>query len=214
VPTMTDDRVERLRRQLRALYAERAADLPYHGWHHVAFVSAKAVAFARELGADECRAEVAGLVHDLNYLVDPTTAAAAGEDLRRRFLAGAGFEPAEIEVIETIVLEAETGRRDAAISVEAQALSDADTLFKSLPITPVVLAPRYLAETGRSLRELAEGIVRDQVPLDASGIYFYSAGARRRYAAWGTTNLQLWRYILDSLDDPDVADLLELIEDD
>ena len=78
----------------------------------------------------------------------------------------------------------------------------------------MVLAPRYLAETGRSLRELAGGIVRDQVPLDASGIYFYSAGARHRYAAWGTTNLQLWQYILDSLDDPDVAHLLELIEDD
>jgi hypothetical protein len=59
--------------------------------------------------------------------------------------------------------------RHRHISLEAQALSDADTLFKVLPITPVVLAHRYLAENGVTLRELADKIVGEQRPVHDSG---------------------------------------------
>jgi uncharacterized protein len=91
------------------------------------------------------------------------------------------------------------------------ALSDADTLFKALPITPVVLAPLYMRETGKTLRELADKIVGEQVPLRDDGIYFYSDSAKKKYESWGETNLALWVGIRDALDDPSVLDLIEQV---
>jgi uncharacterized protein len=211
VHALTDHVLAQVRGTLVKLYAERAADLPYHGWPHVEFVAAKTVAFADELGADVRTAELAALVHDLNYLVDPTTYASAGAELRTRILAAAGIDQQRIEQVEQIVNDAEIRSRGNDLSAEAKALSDADTLFKALPITPIVLAPRYLRETGRTLRELAENIVQEQIPLEDAGIYFYAESARRRYASWSSANLRLWRCVLDSLEDPDVVGLLERI---
>jgi uncharacterized protein len=115
-----------------------------------------------------------------------------------------------IAAIEDVVVTAETHSRSRDISPEAMALSDADTLFKALPITPVILAPLYMRETGMSLRELAEKIVGEQVPLRDSGIYFYSDSAKRKYAQWADANLTLWSCILDSLDD---ASVLQVVDD-
>jgi uncharacterized protein len=190
---------------------ERNSDVPYHGWHHVTFVSAKAIEFARELGADGNVVEVAALVHDLNYLVDPKTSASGGATIRRSILVNAGISDHQVGIIEQVVIEAEMSSRGADIVPEAKALSDADTLFKALPLTPVLLAPLYMKETGRSIRELAAKIVDEQTPLYKKGIYFYSASARQRYTAWGGANLELWRQILDCLDDPDVLRLLEMV---
>jgi uncharacterized protein len=195
--------------KLRLLYSEKVSDVPFHGWHHVEFVVAKACEFARELEANAKIVHLAALVHDVNYLVDTTTSASGGSQLRAKLLRSSGADAALVQRIERVVLEAETKSRNAEISREAMALSDADTAFKVLPITPVILAPLYMRETGVDLRSLARKIVQEQVPLQDEGIYFYSKSGRRRYEEWGQANLRLWQCILDSLDEPEVVALLE-----
>lgn len=203
--------IDAVARSVHALCARYAATLPFHGWHHVCFVRAKAVEFADLNGSDAAVVETAALVHDVNYVVRRNSPARTGRDLRRTILDGAGV-PADIaERIEDIVVEAEMATRHAHISLEAQALSDADTLFKALPVTPVVLAHRYLAENGVSLRELADKIVGEQRPAHDDGYYFYNERAAATYMRWASANLELWRCIRESLDDPTVEQLLATV---
>ncbi|WP_436496902.1 HD family phosphohydrolase [Actinokineospora sp. HUAS TT18] len=185
--------------------------LPFHGWHHVSFVRDKAVEFSRLNGSDTAVVETAALVHDVNYLVRRNSAAAAGSDLRRAILTDAGLRRHTIEWIDALVDEAEMRTRHRDISLEAQALSDADTLFKALPVTPVVLAHKYLAENGVSLRELADKIVGEQRDAHDEGFYFYSPAAAAAYSRWATANLELWSCIRESLDDPTVERLLSAV---
>ncbi|WP_103343599.1 HD family phosphohydrolase [Amycolatopsis sp. CA-126428] len=198
------NRVHRLCRE----YADR---LPFHGWHHVNFVRTKAAGFARHNGADAAVVEVAALVHDVNYLVLRNSPAAAGRSLRREILAECGVPAWIARWIDEIVDEAEMATRGRDISLEAQALSDADTLFKALPVTPVVLAHRYLRENGLSLRELADKIVGEQCDVHDEGYYFYNPEAAATYSRWATANLQLWRCIKEAVDDPTVAELLAAV---
>ncbi len=198
------DRVHRLCRE----YADR---LPFHGWHHVNFVRTKAAGFARHNGADAAVVEVAALVHDVNYLVLRNSPAAAGRSLRREILAECGVPARIARWIDEIVDEAEMATRGRDISLEAQALSDADTLFKALPVTPVVLAHRYLRENGLSLRELAHKIVGEQCDVHDEGYYFYNPEAAATYSRWATANLQLWRCIKEAVDDPTVVELLDAV---
>ncbi|MEU4517866.1 HD family phosphohydrolase [Amycolatopsis sp. NPDC024027] len=198
------NRVHRLCRE----YADR---LPFHGWHHVNFVRTKAAGFARHNGADAAVVEVAALVHDVNYLVLRNSPAAAGRSLRREILAECGVPAWIARWIDEIVDEAEMATRGRNISLEAQALSDADTLFKALPVTPVVLAHRYLRENGLSLRELADKIVGEQCDVHDEGYYFYNPEAAATYSRWATANLQLWRCIKEAVDDPTVAELLDAV---
>jgi uncharacterized protein len=199
-----ENRVHRLCRQ----YAER---LQFHGWHHVGFVRAKAVDFAAHNGADRSVVEVAALVHDVNYLVRRNSPAAAGRSLRLEILAECGVPADVARWIDEIVDEAEMATRGRDISLEAQALSDADTLFKALPVTPVVLAHRYLRENGLSLRELAHKIVGEQCDVHDEGYYFYNPEAAATYSRWATANLQLWRCIKEAVDDPTVVELLDAV---
>ncbi|MEU7788303.1 HD family phosphohydrolase [Amycolatopsis sp. NPDC049159] len=199
-----EGRVRRLCRQ----YAER---LQFHGWHHVSFVRAKAGGFARHNGADPAVVEVAALVHDVNYLVLRNSPASAGRNLRLEILAECGVPPHVSRWIDEIVDEAEMATRGRDISLEAQALSDADTLFKALPVTPVVLAHRYLRENGLSLRELANKIVGEQCDVHDEGYYFYNPEAAATYSRWATANLQLWQCIKEAVDDPTVVELLDAV---
>ncbi|HKN97936.1 MAG TPA: HD family phosphohydrolase [Pseudonocardiaceae bacterium] len=185
--------------------------LPFHGWHHVSFVRAKGAEFARLNGADVGLVETAALVHDLNYLVVRNSAASAGRDLRMRILAESGVPSATATRIDDVVVEAEMATRHRDISIEAQALSDADTLFKALPVTPVMLAHRYLTENGISLRELASKIVGEQVGVHDAGFYFYSQAAADAYSHWASANLALWQCIVEALEDPTVTQLLAAI---
>jgi uncharacterized protein len=206
------DYIGPVRKILADLYAGQARAVPFHGLHHVNFVARKTRDFAEELGADIATAEIAALVHDVNYLVDARGNASAGSLLRNKILKNAGLSKAAISVIEDTVASAETRVRGHDISREAMALSDADTLFKALPITPVVLAPLYMRETGRSVRELAEKIIGEQVPLRDSGIYFYSESAKKKYEGWGDANLTLWSCILEALNDRSVVELIDEVE--
>jgi uncharacterized protein len=194
------------------LYGKQTREIPFHGLHHVSFVARNARKFAEELGADADKAEIAALVHDVNYLVAARSGVSTGHDLRNEILLSAGLDEDLVSEIEEIVTAAETRVRGRHLSAEAQALSDADTLFKALPITPVVLAPLYMRETGVSVRDLAEKIVGEQVPLRDDGIYFYSQSAKQKYERWGNANLTLWSCILESLDDPSIADVVEQVQ--
>ncbi|GLZ28783.1 HD family phosphohydrolase [Lentzea sp. NBRC 105346] len=196
-------------RQVFELCQELAPRLQFHGWHHVSFVRDKSVHFASRNGASSDVVEVAALVHDLNYMVRRNSLPVEGSELRASVLSSAGV--AEVAWIEDIVLEAEMRTRHRDISLEAQALSDADTLFKALPVTPVVLAHKYLQENGITLRELAQKIVGEQVGKHDSGFYFYDAEAAATYSKWASANLKLWQCIVESLDDPCVEDLLTAV---
>ncbi|RSM41617.1 HD family phosphohydrolase [Amycolatopsis balhimycina DSM 5908] len=198
------NRVHRLCHQ----YAER---LQFHGWHHVSFVRAKAIGFAAYNGADRSVVEVAAVVHDVNYLVRRNSPAAAGRSLRLEILTECGVPADVARWVDEIVDEAEMATRGRDISLEAQALSDADTLFKALPVTPVVLAHRYLRENGLSLRELANKIVGEQCDVHDEGYYFYNPEAAATYSRWATANLQLWQCIKEAVDDPTVVELLDAV---
>jgi uncharacterized protein len=197
--------------QVRRLCARHAQRLPFHGWHHVSFVRSKAVQFATANGAEVSVVETAALVHDVNYLVRRNSTAADGGKLRRDMLTGAGIVPETTGWVERIVVEAEMANRGPDISLEAQALSDADTLFKALPVTPVMLSHRYLAENGITLRELADKIVDEQQHKHDDGYYFYNPEAAATYSRWAATNLMLWQHIRESLDDNDVTALLNAV---
>jgi uncharacterized protein len=198
-------------RRVRDLCGQARGSLPFHGWHHVSFVRAKAARFAEHNGADIGLVETAALVHDLNYLVRRNSAAAAGGGLRMRILAECGVPVAVADRIDAVVVEAEMATRHRDISIEAQALSDADTLFKALPVTPVMLAHRYLTENGVSLRELATKIVGEQQGVHDAGFYFYSRQAAALYSHWASANLELWQCVMEALDDPSVNQLLAAI---
>jgi uncharacterized protein len=202
---------ERVAGLVRALCGRAGGTLPFHGWHHVSFVRTKSARFAAANGSDVHFVETAALVHDLNYLVARNSPASAGRALRMRILAKAGVPAVTARQIDAVVDEAEMANRHRDISLPAQALSDADTLFKALPVTPVVLAHRYLVENGVSLRELATKIVGEQQDKQDDGYYFYSREAADAYSHWASANLGLWQCIVEALDDPSVTELLDEI---
>ncbi|ACU39003.1 MULTISPECIES: HD family phosphohydrolase [Actinosynnema] len=193
------------------LCQDHAANLQFHGWHHVSFVRDKAVLFAGRNGADVALVEVAALVHDVNYVVRRNSLPVDGRELRMEILADAGVPDEAALRVDEVVEEAEMRTRDRWISVEAQALSDADTLFKALPVTPVVLAPKYLLENGITLRQLAHKIVGEQRSKHDEGYYFYDPQAAALYSRWASANLELWQCIVESLDDPTVEELLAAV---
>jgi uncharacterized protein len=197
--------------RVRELCERAGGDLPFHGWHHVSFVRDKGARFAAANGADVSVVATAALVHDLNYLVRRNSAASAGRTLRLEILAASGIRVAAARWVDEVVVEAEMATRHRHISLEAQALSDADTLFKALPVTPVMLAHRYLAENGVSLRELATKIVGEQRGVHDAGFYFYSRAAAAAYSHWASANLELWQCVVEALEDPSVNELLAAI---
>lgn len=211
--TVDQQALEQVERRVKRLCDKFAANLPFHGWHHVHFVRTKAAAFARANGSDPAVVETAALVHDVNYIVRRNSAAAAGRDLRMSILSKAGVPEQVAEQIDKIVNEAEMATRHRDISPAAQALSDADTLFKALPVTPVVLAHRYLSENGVTLGELANKIVGEQRGPHDAGFYFYSPEAKAMYSRWATANLELWQCVVEALDDPSVGELLEAVSE-
>jgi uncharacterized protein len=211
LPVLRPAVVDAVEADVRRICARHAARLQFHGWHHVNFVRTKAARFAVLNGAEVSVVETAALVHDVNYLVRRNSSAAAGSDLRLAILARAGVPKHVAAWIDRIVDEAEMATRDRDISLEAQALSDADTLFKALPVTPVMLAHKYLEENGIGLRELANKICGEQQSVHDEGFYFYNPEAAAQYAHWATANLQLWQCIRESLDDADVSALLATV---
>lgn len=200
---MNSSQLEELEAAVRKIYLDNAHKVPYHGWHHIDFVAKRAEEFMQELGAERAITRAASLVHDFNYLVAMNSPESAGRAFREEVLGGIGFSAGETSRIEAIISEARTSARHADISPEAKALSDADTAYKALPITPL-MSVDYLVENNVTLRELAKKIVSEQTPLEHQGFYFYSSKAREVYGEWGVLNLQMWTRVLRSLDDPEI----------
>lgn len=209
---LTPEVISELRERLMRRYETFTSGLPFHGWHHVEFVRARAVLYAAKNGSNVLIVEAAALLHDLNYMVKRNSRAGAGEELRRDILEDLNVSDMEISWIEQVICESEIEERDETASLEAQALSDADTLFKALPITPVLLANLYMKETGKSLAELCDHILTNQIPLFDRGIYFYDPDTRAQYREWAQANLRLWQCIGDSLREPEIQAIVANLE--
>lgn len=203
------DTITELRQKIKAMYEPLNMELQFHGWHHINFVTRKALEFAPELGADPELVEISGLVHDLNYIVDRKSDADAGKELRTQILTDAGFSPEVIKRVESIVMEGSTSSGIPVQTPEAKALADGDRLFKVLPIGPVIFSSRYIAETGVDLQKWSSRIIDEQIPLLENDEYFYSQTARQKYLPWAKQNLDLVKAIHNSLDDPDMQALIE-----
>ncbi len=186
----------------------------FHGWHHINFVFKRSKIFAQDLGADVFLAQSAALVHDLNYFVKETHAK-YGAEFRKDVLKKCGYSDSEMEIIEEIILseEIEDRKVDSVLSLEAQAFSDADTLFKALPFTPILFASKHIEENNQNIRELAEQIVSQQKNLLEGGVYFYSDLAKEKYSHWAKINIELWKNVLLSLEDEDMVEILKISKD-
>lgn len=186
-----------LAQSVQVLYNNNSSNLHFHNWNHTLFVRKHALVFARELNADAHTTDIAALLHDLNYIVETNSSVKAGKELRQQLLKEADYSKEIIESVERIIKEAQTRMRRKEISQEAKALSDADTLFKALPITPILFAHRYLSENKISLAALATKIVEEQQPIYDAGFYFYTESAKLRYLKWAGTNLSLWTNVIE-----------------
>ena len=187
--------LDSVKREVRLLYSQ-SGELLFHGQAHIEFVAKHTSLFAADLEANSTIATMAAWMHDLNYFVAKDSPPELGANLRSELLGKCGAPGIAVQ-LERIILESHTAYRGASISREAMALSDADTLFKSLPITPIIFARRYILQTGVSLVQLAEKIVSEQEPLFEQEIYFYSNTARKAYMSWARTNLNLWANVLE-----------------
>lgn len=207
---VTTPRTNYLTAELERLYQDRSSDVLFHGWHHIYFVAKKAVQFAEELDVNTELVEAAALTHDLNYLVEVNSEPEVGKELRFKYLANAGFSSKETAEIDDIVMQEHTATRHAGISDAAKALSDADTLFKALPVTPIIFAGHFITENHIDIRKLANKVVSEQKPLMEAGIYFYTNTAKTKYLEWATINLKLWEGVQAALNDEDVSEMLRI----
>jgi uncharacterized protein len=199
------DNLPILEQLLGELYEREARRIPFHGWHHVDFVRRKSVEVAREIGADLLVVEPAALTHDLNRIVDPLSSPKDGEPLRRGLLEKAGYSGTQISKIEhTVCID----HRDT-LTIEQQALSDGDTIFQALPVTPLLFTHLSLRESNISFEEVSKMIAGRVERMSAEGRYFYTEYARKKYGEWAARDLLLWRQVRESLGDPDVIALIE-----
>lgn len=127
----------------------------------------------------------------------------------REYLNRAGYNETAVDRTIHTVIEADLGARGRKVSDEAACVSDADSLFKVLPITPILLARAYLQENNVSLYSLAASIVKEQVSRFENGYFFYTTEAKSRYTEMARQNLRMWQNVLVSLEEGEVARLAE-----
>ncbi|MCA9383632.1 HD family phosphohydrolase [Candidatus Dojkabacteria bacterium] len=190
---------------------ENKSKLLFHGWHHINFVHNMSIKFAESIDARIDMVASAALVHDLNYIFTDKLEPEAANAKIQEYLEMSDFSPEDTSFILGVIEDAHTEyRENRTLSLEAQALSDADTLFKSLPTTPILFASKFLTQNKYDIGKLANKVVAEQKPLMDKGIYFYTDLARSQYSDWAETSLHMWENVLDSLSDPDVAELLDI----
>lgn len=206
------DPLRRLHDDIRMLLHLNRSTVPYHGWPHVHFVTQNAMRLAQNHGAESALVGSTALVHDLNYLVQPDSQPLVGDELASRYLKAAGFDDLHIARALQIVKEANLSTRGPNVSLEVACLSDADTLFKVLPLVPVLQTPSYLAENQTTLRDLAQKIVDDQLIRLDSGYFFYLSEVESQYLGWAHESVSMWQRVLDALGDPEIAMLAEQIQ--
>lgn len=183
--------------EVRRLYRNHGAAMPFHSWAHVEFVHDTSSRFAAARGADRWLTEGAALVHDLDHLPIGGGDAVSTGRFRASMLDDCGFAGRAIAVIEAIIEESRSST-GGPLGAEAAALCDADTIFRVLPLSPIAISHRFLTENGVSLRELAKRIVEEQRPLRERGIVFHDPRVDDRYRSWAEANLQIWAQVLDA----------------
>lgn len=184
--------------------------LVYSGWHHIQFVHDKAVVFAEELKCNIEQVAVSALVHDLNYIFSEKLEPEAANLKITEYLIGAGYDNKFAEEVLKIIENSHMAYRGSrSLSDESKALSDADTLFKSLPLTPILLASKYLIQNKLDIESLANKIINEQKPLIDSDTYFYTYSAKQKYMNWAQTAIKMWENVLESLKDDDVKQMLK-----
>lgn len=206
-------KIQDLLAELEKLYLKNSQKLLYHGWHHVSFVTKKATEFASSIGANSFLVETAAMCHDLNYIVAPDSEPEAGNQLRKKYLAKAGYLKKEAKRIEEIIVESHLRTRTKKISKEGKALSDADSLFKALPITPILFATNYITQNKIDIHKLARKVSSEQNQLMRDGIYFYTKLAKKKYLKWAKINLALWDNANEALEDKDVLVMIEVAKE-
>jgi uncharacterized protein len=199
-----------LRQIISNLYETEGKDLLFHGWHHINFVRNKALIIGRTVDADLYIVETSALVHDLNYIVKKNSKPSDGFVLMKKILGEINYSTDEIKNIEKIIGECYTAERGFNISLEGKVLSDADTLFKALPITPILFSSKFITENNTDLKKLATKVVNEQEILMKQGIYFYTEYAKSHYLKWAKSNLKLWRYVNEALEDTDVLEMINI----
>lgn len=132
-----------------------------------------------------------------------------GAELRAQVLQQSGYSEEEIKQIEQVIMGGHTATRGADTTKEVKALSDADTLFKALPITPILFASKYIQQNKVDINKLAHKVVSEQKPLLEQDIYFYTEIAKQKYLHWAKVNLDLWVNVQEALGDEDVQYLIE-----
>lgn len=189
---------------------ENKNKLLFHGWHHIKFVHDKAIEFAGELQADVELVACSALVHDLNYIFTEKLEPEEANRQIEEYLIESGYSKDKAQLIINNIENAHTEyRMDRDMSNESKALSDADTLFKALPTTPILFASKFLTQNKYDIAKLANKVVSEQKPLIEEDKYFYTEGAKDKYMEWAKTNLQLWENVLSSLEDSSVRDMLK-----
>ncbi len=193
---------------------ENQSKLLFHGWHHVQFVHNKAIEFAVELNCDIEKVAVGALVHDLNYIFSDHLEPEVVNRQIIEYLTNAGYKKDFVNDILRIIEDGHIAYRNKRkLSKEAMALSDADTLFKAIPTTPILFTSKYITQNKYDIAKLAHKIIEEQRPLLNSGKYFYTDIAKRKYLKWAKNNLEMWENVLESLNDNDVKEMLKVASD-
>lgn len=189
---------------------ENKSKLLFHGWHHIQFVHKKAIQFAEFLKCDLEKVAVASLVHDLNYIFSDKLEPEAARVQIIKYITQAGYSGDYANEIATLIEDSHLAYRgDRKLSEESKALSDADTLFKALPTTPILFASKFITQNHYNIEKLGNKVVDEQKPLMDSGNYFYTDLAKQKYLKWARINLEMWEGVLESLNDKDIKEMLD-----
>lgn len=207
---MNKNNYQALYNEIKELYLNNKDRLLFHGWHHINFVLNKSGKFADSVKADSLLVKTAALLHDINYIAFPGRESEPYEVIqwRSQILTKHGFDKSFIERVEKIINEAHTRLRNENISPEGAALSDADALFKVMPITPFLFSAKYIAQNNVNVFKWAKKIVDEQRPLIEKGIYFYTPLAKEKYQLWAEQNLKTIEIVQESFSDQDIQNVI------
>lgn len=190
--------------------SENKSKLLFHGWHHIQFVHNKAIEFAKFLECDVEKVAVASLVHDLNYIFSDKLEPEAARAYIIKYVIEAKYEPAYAKEVANLIEDGHLAYRGSReLSNEAKALADADTLFKTIPTTPILFASKFITQNKYDISKLGHKVVEEQKPLMDSGKYFYTELAKKKYLRWAKINLEMWENVLESLNDKDIKEMLD-----
>ncbi len=206
----TNGNWESLLTEVKEIYYQNKGRLLFHGWHYIHFVLSKSEEFAKSVGADEMLVKVAALLHDVNYVAIPGRESDPQEvvEFRRNLLEKHGYDINFVKRTEKIIVEAHTGDRGEKISLEGAALSDADALFKVMPITPFLFSARYMMQNNVDIFRWAEKILKEQKPLVEGGIYLYTPIAKEKYTKWAEQNLKTNEIVSEAFEDVDIQNVI------